>query len=597
MDGPRSVLVTMAALAFCAGLTAAPDSPKAYDRPEYLAIKEQLARGWGTWDSPDPLKQVHLPDGLAVGLSFKGISGTEVFAEPKMVTDGKGMDFRPVMHALDGSYSEAEINWKGTRLRVQSATADDDVVVLVAPFGDAAQSLQAVVTAEMLWGRQGTLSREPGDIAAALPGHPLKIYTAGYVLDLPHDREGTASFVLEIKGGIGVSTGRRRTLEQIESIVRDRRKALLDEAAKHGNLAGAYDAIRAAIGWSTIYDPGQGRVMTVVSRQWNQWFGGYVIFGWDNFFLPYACSLFGRDLAYANFAEHMRGLTPDGFIPNVEKTGGLTSLDRSEPPVASLMLKEIYKRYGDRWILEACFDDLLAWNRWWIQKRMNGTLLGWGSDRAANPLKEKDANTAVAAAWESGMDDSPMFAGVPFDAGTGLFKMQDVGLNGLYVADCRALAEIADVIGRNVEAAELRLRAEQFSRRLAALWNPSAGLYLNRRTDTGASSRRVSPTMFYPLIGRVPTLDRATEMVDQHLMNPTEFGGEYVIPSVPRNDPAFPTQHYWKGAVWPPVNFLVYLGLRNYNFPRRGGSSPRSRWPCSWPNGIERGSSPKITPR
>ena len=31
-------------------------------------------------------------------------------------------------------------------------------------------------------------------------------------------------------------------------------------------------------------------------------------------------------------------------------------------------------------------------------------------------------------------------------------------------------------------------------------------------------------------------------------------------------DPDFPKQRYWKGAVWPPLNFLVYLGLRNYGF-------------------------------
>ena len=182
-------------------------------------------------------------------------------------------------------------------------------------------------------------------------------------------------------------------------------------------------------------------------------------------------------------------------------------------------------------------------------------------------MNEKEAHTAVAAAWESGMDDSPMFEGVPYDPARGIFEMQDVGLNGLYIADCRALADIADVLGRKVEAGELRLRAEEFGRQLEALWVPSAGLYLNRRTDTGEASPRVTPTMFYPLIAGVPTLDRATEMVGQHLMNPLEFGGEYAIPSVSRKDPDFPRQHYWRGAVWPPLNFLVYLGLRNYNLP------------------------------
>jgi putative isomerase len=506
---------------------------------------------------------VHLPDGLAVSVIFRRTDGSGYLTKPPMVTDKKDTQFRPGAHALDGSYSEAEVTWKGTRVRVQSAAEGDDLVLLMTRLADAGQSVEALVTAAMLWGRVGMISHETGGLIASMPSGAVRIFATGREIDA----SGSASFDLEMKGKVGISTGKPRTVGEIEAILRAHRKALDDDAGRHGDLAEAYGAIQASIGWSTIYEPEHDRVITTVSREWNKWFGGYVIFGWDNFFIPYACSLFGRDLAYANFAEHMRSLTPGGFIPNVDEPGGRSSWDRSQPPIGSLMLREIYKRYGDRWILESSFDDLLGWNRWWAGSRMNGKLLTWGSDLTGNPMKEKEAHTAVAAAWESGMDDSPMFEGVPYDPKKGVFEMQDVGLNALYVADCSALADIADVLGRKVEAAELRLRAEEFGRRMEALWVPSAGLYLNRRTDTGEASPRVTPTMFYPLIARVPTLDRATEMVGQHLMNPLEFGGEFVIPSVSRKDPDFPRQHYWHGAVWPPLNFLVYLGLRNYDLP------------------------------
>jgi glycogen debranching enzyme len=45
-------------------------------------------------------------------------------------------------------------------------------------------------------------------------------------------------------------------------------------------------------------------------------------------------------------------------------------------------------------------------------------------------------------------------------------------------------------------------------------------------------------------------------------MNPEEFWGDWVMPSIARNDAAFEKQRYWKGAVWPPLNFLTYLSLR-----------------------------------
>jgi hypothetical protein len=564
---PLGALV--ASLVLCAAPGArATDTPvreKAYERPEYLAIRKRLLRGWGTWDSRDALAQVHLPDGLSLSLSFRRPGASGVYSKPQMGNDKKAPDIRAGTHALDGSYSEAEFTWKGARMRVQSATDGDDLVILVTALGGPGDPLVAVVTAEMLWGRAGSLSRVGDGLVAALPGRQVGIFAVGG--GKPGKEAGQASLSVEVGDRVAVSTGIPRTMAQVEGIVRAHRDALDAEAARHGDLAEAYDAIRAALGWSTIYEPGFDRVITIVSREWNKWFGGYVIFGWDNFFIPYACSLFGSDLAYANFAEHMRSLTPGGFIPNVDETGGRTSWDRSQPPVGSLMLREIYKRCGERWILEASFDDLLSWNRWWVRSRMNGRLLGWGSDLTGNPMKEKQAHTAVAAAWESGMDDSPMYDGIPYDPGTGRFRIQDVGLNGLYVADCLALADIADVIGRKAEEAELRRRAAQLGGDMEALWSPAVGLYLNRRSDTGAPSMRLAPTLFYPLVGRVPSPERAAEMVEQHLMNPKEFGGRFGLPSVARSDPAFPRQHYWRGAVWPPLNFLVYLGLRNYDLP------------------------------
>ena len=56
-------------------------------------------------------------------------------------------------------------------------------------------------------------------------------------------------------------------------------------------------------------------------------------------------------------------------------------------------------------------------------------------------------------------------------------------------------------------------------------------------------------------------------MIQKHLLNPDEFWGEWIIPSIARDDPAFPDQNYWRGRIWGPMNYLVYLGLRNYDDP------------------------------
>lgn len=56
-------------------------------------------------------------------------------------------------------------------------------------------------------------------------------------------------------------------------------------------------------------------------------------------------------------------------------------------------------------------------------------------------------------------------------------------------------------------------------------------------------------------------------MIHEHMLNPDEFWGEWVLPSIERGDPSYPKQNYWKGRIWAPMNFLVYLGLREYDLP------------------------------
>jgi putative isomerase len=146
--------------------------------------------------------------------------------------------------------------------------------------------------------------------------------------------------------------------------------------------------------------------------------------------------------------------------------------------------------------------------------------------------------------------------------------MQDAGLNGLYVADCEALADIAAVLGQAGDAAELRQRADVYRAALARLWDEPTGAYLNRRTDTGLFSQRLAPITFYPLLAGAASQAQAERLMNEHFYNPAEFWGEWIIPTIARNDPAYPDQDYWRGRIWGPMNFLVYLGLRRYNLPQ-----------------------------
>ena len=52
------------------------------------------------------------------------------------------------------------------------------------------------------------------------------------------------------------------------------------------------------------------------------------------------------------------------------------------------------------------------------------------------------------------------------------------------------------------------------------------------------------------------------------MLNAQEFWGEWILSSVARNDTAFKQQNYWRGRIWASLNFLVYQGLKKYDFPK-----------------------------
>jgi hypothetical protein len=558
--------------------SAAPDWPDRHaeydagigDVPEYHAIQRRLAAGWNTWDSRSVLRYVLLPDGLAVNLGLKRHAFLEEdhLDEALIGRRGDGVEsVRPDIRAVDGSYQRLEIAWRGLTATVEAGhDASGELVVLVTPRPAPDSSFELVVSAGLAWNRPGSVESLAEGLLARTPAGDTAIRVAGTLEADPYAGGLTPHRVLRLDRPAGVSTGSReaptKTLEQIRGTLDTRRAELEARAAEFGGLAEAWLAVTSGFAWNTIYEPRHQRVVPTVGRLWNQEYGGVALFGWDNFFLGYLATLEGRDLALAGIVEHLRGHTAEGFLPNDNRGNGSKSWDRSQPPVGGIMVREIYRRHPEPWFLKAAFDPLLAWNRWWPRARKNGDLLAYGSHEAKNPFGEPVARTRTAAGYESGMDDSPMYEDVPFDRERNVLELQDVGLTSLYIADCRALAELARLLGRPGEAQELETRAARFSAALEPLWDEERGYYLNYRTDLGAPSLRRSPTLFYPLLAGVASEARAGRLIGEHLLNPGEFWGEFVLPSTTRDDPSFPRQRYWKGAIWPPLNFLTYLGLR-----------------------------------
>jgi hypothetical protein len=452
-------------------------------------------------------------------------------------------------------------------LEVETAVDGGDWLCLVTPISRERQikTPLLIVEAGFLWNLPGSvMGKDSGLEASASGGGTWRLSAAAAPVEEPQTSALGPYLALSLEAPIALFTGKARSLQDVRAVVTQRRAEVTLDGSEAAEIR---SAIQICMAWDTIYDPSNQRVISPVSRNWSSRQGGWVLFCWDTFFAASLAATGSRELAYANAIEILREKTPDGFVPNVSNAHGFKSLDRSQPPVGSITIWELFERFGDRWLLELAFNDLLVWNRWWLENRVVEGLLAWGSD-AYEPqtgneweYEERGVGERFGAALESGLDNSPMYDDVPFDPSAHCLQLQDAGLSALYVADCEALAAIARELGRP-EADELVALAGQFRSRLSQLWDEEKGIFANRRTDTGEFSPRFSPTNFYPLLAGAAAPSQARRMMDEHFLNPERFGGEWVLPSIARDDPAYSEQHYWRGRIWAPMNFLVYLGLR-----------------------------------
>ena len=531
------------------------------------SLQEDLLRGWNTWNNPNLLSHVLMPEGLSLRLTFRKRKGGPYWLDQAYIT-GPHVNFpekvTPIAHAYDGSYTELEIDWAGMKSRVQSAHyGKNDLVLLYTPISLPKDPHWLVLETSFLWNKPGTVDRQNGILTAHAGSETIPVGATGKLSDLKFPLDAPY-YVLRSDTVQGFFTGNKIPLDSIVQIINNAKNRFTHTSDNYGDLSEAYRAMQSVISWNVIYDAQNNRAIAPVSRVWNEAWGGYIIFDWDTYFTAVMLSLDDKELAYSNAIAITNAITRGGFIPNVEASFGVKSNDRSQPPVGSLCCKMIYNKYHEKWFLVEVYDNLLTWNRWWDKARNNRGYLSWGSDDVPDGM---DGHTRQAAKWESGLDNSPLFDQAVFNVDNNMLDLASVGLMSLYIMDCNQLADIAGILDKKDDQAELMQRSAKYGLKLQELWDDKTGIFRDKYLTTGQFSNHLAPTNFYALLSGVPTPEQARRMIDEHFMDPKEFYGKYMIPSIARDDPGYRDNSYWRGRIWAPMNFLVYMGLRNYDLP------------------------------
>ncbi|MGW8266893.1 MAG: amylo-alpha-1,6-glucosidase [Longimicrobiales bacterium] len=357
-----------------------------------------------------------------------------------------------------------------------------------------------------------------------------------------------------------------------------------------GAWDGLSDSITNNLHWMVLLKPETAELYVPAGRRWifpapdgspDHW----TVFGWDSYFNALELALESPELAAAAIRAGLATQYPTGCIPNWRGRFGGTP-DRSQPPVGAFALAKIFARFRDLALVEESLPALEAWNAFW-QTTKNGHprrdgngdgLFEWGSD-AANisptpPPWEVEASGWQRAAWESGQDDLPNWDEARWVDAAETFDLACVDLNTYLAMDMEALAYLTQETGEEAKARRYREEWRRLKDRMnERLWNEDRGLYLDRKWD-GGWSPRVAASNFLPLAAGIPNPEQARRMLEI-LTHPDWFWGDFVLPTISRNDPRFPEQQYWRGTIWPPMNYLVYQGIKRYAFDEIAGELAR----------------------
>jgi putative isomerase len=549
--------------------------------PTHLATPNvPLSRAWNTWTADRYVEMNFLPLGVRVTPLVYAASLGRVsrFAPGDEVTLGT--------HAVDGSLVEARLDHGGTVLDWRYRKPS--------PF-DLIGSWQTIRTGE--WGlrfwvvlslsadqggawhfdeeaKVASFTRGPRTVALIAKKAPLLVTGHDSIAALVEEFERKGYWHLASRSIGAPVLALRFNLDEAPELTFaagiadrpdravERARALLELPAPVEQSPTADDpvaAIRDVMGWNALYDRTNHRPYITCSRNWDlNKFGGFGFWLNDTLINAFLVALFDLDQARENLSLVFAGATPEGNLPCI-LTGNDQWVDRTQSPIASLILWMLWLRSGERSLLRAAWP-LLSRNNDWLFATRDGNrngILEFGSSPLGMGLYR---GTKLAAKDESFMDNSPIHDEARFIDETGTLDCEDVGLNCLACLDSEMLGRIADVLGLDDATRKYHERAATLRSTIAShFWDDRRNIFANRLWS-GAFVRSLAPTSFYPLLCGAAN-DAQRDHLLAHLEDEQAFGGRFGLPSVARADPAFGDNIYWRGRIWPILNWLVWLGL------------------------------------
>jgi len=262
---------------------------------------------------------------------------------------------------------------------------------------------------------------------------------------------------------------------------------------------------------------------------------------------------------------------PSGYIgyrigPYVTKTFPYDGEESSSAPFFSWTNWEIYLVSRDRAFLAEAYRAGAAFANYLLKTRdKDGDgFLVWGGHAVLECVRDE-----FGVIWQ-------LFGHTPESPK----RVKALDLMAMMVKETRALAKMAEALGKSAEARAWNQRADRLAELVRTrMWDEQDGFFYHLARDTGTfqtkdgvSLKRKEIIGFLPLWAGIATKAQAARLVE-HLTNPERFWRRFGVPTLAADDPyydAYVTQCcQWNGAVWLLWDYMVFRGLLDYGYRKQ----------------------------
>ncbi len=250
---------------------------------------------------------------------------------------------------------------------------------------------------------------------------------------------------------------------------------------------------------------------------------------------PLEGSIYGMvdpDVAVDNHRIFFRQQHADGYLPCYiwKDRSGKSQIQMVVPIAATAW--DVFQQQGDIAFLDEAYRACCAWDAW---------LLRWRNTRGTGLCE-------AFCEYDTGHDNSPRFAGLPHEAQGGDARHCPTDPRLPYLAPDlsatvyggrRALAQMADRLGRADEARTWNAAAEQIRKNLLALcFDPQSECFYD--LDPNLQFVRIRGDLLTRVLGEhIPDQTLFDKIWGCHLGNPEGFWTPFPFPSIAINDPSF----------------------------------------------------------